>query len=173
MKEEKKEEIIALVKEVLQNKLQIDLVSRSKEIGEHRYRLTHVKVCSNDYKCGIHGKTLLEHTMILRGEGVNQYHALFNILTIHSYHIHISFNIMRTYIVHQAFYMETQNERKPHNSFLILKQNYIHLIYQYQLTGGYNPLVLPAPTGRKHQLPSFTSNNWKEAPNSLSFTSTN
>ena len=45
--------------------------------------------------------------------------------------------------------METQNGRKSHNAFLILKQDYIHLIYQHQLEGGYNPLVLPAPTVRR------------------------
>ena len=42
--------------------------------------------------------------------------------------------------------METQNERKPRNVFLISNQDYIHLIYEDQLKGGDNPLSLPAPT---------------------------
>ena len=51
--------------------------------------------------------------------------------------------------------------RKPRNDFLILKQDYIHLIYQHQLEWGYNPLALPAPTRRKHRLPNLQAPTWK------------
>ena len=72
--------------------------------------------------------------------------------------------------------------RKPQNDFLILKQDYIHLHYQYQLEGSTNwkeaptpyiyqqqlewntnSLYLLAPTGRRNPLPRFTKTNWKEA----------
>jgi hypothetical protein len=48
-----------------------------------------------------------------------------------------------TYTIHQYFYVETQCRRKPHNGFfLYVFKNYIHW---------------------KHQLPLFSSCNWKEA----------
>jgi hypothetical protein len=51
--------------------------------------------------------------------------------------------------------VETQSGRKPQNVFLISNQDYIHLIYEHQLKGGYNPLALPASIGKKHQLPDL------------------
>lgn len=51
--------------------------------------------------------------------------------------------------------METQMGKKPQNVFRLLNKDYIHSFYQHQMRGGYNPLALSAPTGRKHQIHIF------------------
>jgi hypothetical protein len=63
LKEKKDEDTLALVKEELQNKLQIETTCliEAKRLGkiiEHKDRLIHVKVSSNDHKYGILSKTL-------------------------------------------------------------------------------------------------------------------
>jgi hypothetical protein len=54
--------------------------------------------------------------------------------------------------------METQNMKKPQNDFIIIKTK-LHLVYQHQLEGGYNPLDFPAPTPYiyHHQLEGSTN----------------
>ena len=43
--------------------------------------------------------------------------------------------------------------KENHGMFFLYKnQDYIHLIYDYQLKGRYKPLDIPSPTGRKHQV---------------------
>jgi hypothetical protein len=47
-------------------------------------------------------------------------------------------------------------EKTTKNYYIELR---FHLVYEHPLKGGYNPLALPTPIGRKHQLPSFTNTN--------------
>jgi len=61
IKEQKDKDTLALTKEELKNKLHIETnyLIEAKTLGkiiEHKYRLIHVKVNSNDYKYGILGK---------------------------------------------------------------------------------------------------------------------
>jgi hypothetical protein len=41
----------------------------------------------------------------------------------------------------------------------------LHVVYQHQLEGGYNPLDLPATNGRKNQLPESQAPTYGEDTN--------
>ena len=58
----------------------------------------------------------------------------------------------------QWFYVETQKWEKTMELLYYIKLK-LYPFYQYQLEGGYKPLDLPTPNGRKHQLPRFSSTN--------------
>ena len=78
---------------------------------------------------------------------------------MHNVTIHI--NASRTNTIHKKYtniFTRTPKTDKTTKCFFYIKMR-LHLVYQHQLEGGYNPLSLLALTRMKHLLPMFMNTN--------------